>query len=466
MKTKLALLSVLLWGATLYSQANSSWRGDTISFIPYYTTQLMLNDSLMQSLSPEARAIISRPSIVITDEEEADTLPFSYLFVPLVFDLSKLVGLPTQADYERLVPAPSISTTPLPSFTTPILSSGLRRQKYEMDLAREVISHLLLSRSDLVRTTSSMLPTDRISTIIAAEGYNGELALESTIQIDKGSDTLEKQRIERRYWTHLFEGNIHASQNNISDNWHKGGNSSLNLNMRNYLNLSYARDNVKWVNELESKIGFYKTPDDESNQYKISEDMFRIVSNYGLRASTHWYYTVELQLRSQVLRNVKSDGTVVTRPFAPLSVNGGPGMKYELNKRYKNNPFRHLNFSANISPVSASLIYTYSDDIDKGRIGLKPEENHKLRIGSTLRASLNYTYSQTVSWQSRLYFNTSWQHLESEFENTLVLAFTNNFSTRLNLNLRFDDSVIVPEKSFRKLLQYNQLLSFGFTYRL
>jgi len=70
-----------------------------------------------------------------------------------------------------------------------------------------------------------------------------------------------------------------------------------------------------------------------------------------------------------------------------------------------------------------------------------------------------------LTWTSRLFFNTSYQAIEAEWENTLDMALTRYFSTRFNLNLRYDDAVR-PTKAWNRHLQYNELLSFGFNYRL
>ena len=45
------------------------------------------------------------------------------------------------------------------------------------------------------------------------------------------------------------------------------------------------------------------------------------------------------------------------------------------------------------------------------------------------------------------------------------MALTRYFSTRFNLNLRYDDAVR-PYPGWHRYLQYNELLSFGFNYRL
>ena len=89
---------------------------------------------------------------------------------------------------------------------------------------------------------------------------------------------------------------------------------------------------MKWVNELEYRIGLFTNDigTDEKLQLKIGEDIFRAYTNLGVKAFDHWYYTVSAQLRSQALKNTDAEGNVITRPFAPISIDGGLGMKYAL----------------------------------------------------------------------------------------------------------------------------------------
>ena len=58
---------------------------------------------------------------------------------------------------------------------------------------------------------------------------------------------------------------------------------------------------------------------------------------------------------------------------------------------------------------------------------------------------------------------TSYHKVEGELENTLNMALTNAFSTRLFVHLRFDDSVPADPKF--KYLQVTELLSFGLNYK-
>ena len=126
---------------------------------------------------------------------------------------------------------------------------------------------------------------------------------------------------------------------------------------------------------------------------------------------------------------------------------------------------RVFDLSVNVAPLSYTFRATTNKAIDLARQGLSLEKPWYQRIGSTVRANWQWRVNMNLTWSSRLYFNTSYHQVEAEWENTLDMALTRFFSTRFNLNLRFDDAVS-PASGWNKHLQYNELLSFGFSYRL
>ena len=84
-------------------------------------------------------------------------------------------------------------------------------------------------------------------------------------------------------------------------------------------------------------------------------------------------------------------------------------------------------------------------------------------MGSTVTSMLKYDITRYITWDSRFKYFTSYKKIEAEFENTLNMALSNYFSTRLYLNLRFDDSV--PADSKFKHLQVNETISFGLNFK-
>ncbi|MEG1749936.1 MAG: DUF3078 domain-containing protein [Tannerellaceae bacterium] len=274
----------------------------------------------------------------------------------------------------------------------------------------------------------------------------------------------------RKYWQSHFESAIQFSQNYLSPNWHKGGSSNLNLFTKNYLRYDYNRDKVQLTNEMEVKVSFYTAPKDTLHNYKMGDDIFRLHSNFGYKAFNKWFYTFDAEFKTQLFTNYAENTTKkLAALLSPMSVNLGLGMKYELNHIYKQ---RHKNLKLTVNMAPASYTYMYSTDknIDLGRHGFKKIkgtdkfDNQLSQFGSTMRADLLINFNRNVSWQSRVYYFTSYDHVVGEFENTLTLAINRFFSTRIYAHLRYDDGVTKTE-GFDSYFQVNELLSFGFNYK-
>ena len=269
---------------------------------------------------------------------------------------------------------------------------------------------------------------------------------------------------ERRYWKSNFESAIQFSQNHVSANWHKGGSSNLNVFTRNYLRYDYNKDKVQLTNEMELKASFYNAPKDTIHDYKIGDDVFRLHSNLGYKAFNKWFYTFDAEFKTQLFTNYKENSTQqLAALLSPFSVNIGVGMKYELDKAFKDK-HKKLKLTVNMAPASFTYLYSIKDNIDLARHGFRDNKRSLSKFGSTLRTDLNYNISRNVNWQSRFYYFTSYDQVVGEFENTLTLAISRFFSTRIYLHLRFDDGVKKKE-DIDTYFQMNELLSFGFNYK-
>lgn len=277
------------------------------------------------------------------------------------------------------------------------------------------------------------------------------------------------QQISQRYWIPSFESSIQFSQSYVSDNWYKGGSSNLNLYMRTYAAMTYLRGKVKWKNELEDKLSIYdmdKSDKSAGRGFRIADDQIRLRSNFGLKAISGWYYTLDAEARSQLLTTYKGDtNEIQSSPLAPLTLNVGLGMRFDYTNKSKKVYQRKLVLAMNLAPISYTYRSSMRRDIDLARHGLTADKLYYHRIGSTLKASMQWDINMNVSWVSRLYFNTSYSNIEAEWENTLDMKIGRYLSTRINLQLRYDDAAR-PSNKWNKYLQYNELLSFGFSYKL
>ena len=86
------------------------------------------------------------------------------------------------------------------------------------------------------------------------------------------------------------------------------------------------------------------------------------------------------------------------------------------------------------------------------------------QLGTKMETNLTFNFNRNTSWTSRLYYFTNYQRIVGEFENTLNFQINRFFSTRINVQARFDDGV-TKGNNFKNYFQWNELLSFGFNYK-
>ena len=274
---------------------------------------------------------------------------------------------------------------------------------------------------------------------------------------------------DRRYWTSSFESSLRFSQNYVSPNWYKEGTSNLNILTKNLFQYDYARDRIQLKNLLQIDVSVYTASDDTLRNYKFGDNLLRFYSNFGYRAFSRWFYTLDGEFKAPLFTNYKKNTNVPQVAFlSPFIVNMGLGMKYDLDKKFRAR-HRSLKLSVNIAPISYTYMYSLDATVDrsphgfaKTATGLYERTFHK--FGSTIRMDMILKPNRNVTWKSRLYYNTTYQNVLAEFENSLDMAISRFFSTMINVYMRFDDSV-TKTPGYDSYVQTNEVLSFGFSYK-
>jgi len=276
---------------------------------------------------------------------------------------------------------------------------------------------------------------------------------------------VEMATIARKYWIYEGEHSFQFAQNYFSDNWHKGGTSNLNFNSYQVIKANYQKDKIRFNNTLEWRLSLFNAPDDTVRNYRIGNDQIRYYSDFGFDSFVkRWSYSMNMEVKSQLFNNFNSNSVDLRSSFlAPLYVNAGVGLKFDLDKKPKNLRHRSVKWALSLSPVSINYKYVGNDAVDVKRYGIPEDRKSLLDIGSTITSILKYNFNRYVSWDSRFTYFTSYEKVVSEFENSLNMALSNAFSTRVYVNVRFDDGV--PADPDFKYWQVNQTLSFGLNYK-
>ena len=259
------------------------------------------------------------------------------------------------------------------------------------------------------------------------------------------------------FWAFKTNFSLQFTQNYVSDNWYKGGESNYSLLGTLTLQANYNnKKKVKWENKLEMRLGFRNSENDTLHFLKTSEDLFRYTGKLGLQATKRWYYTMQVIATTQFMRGFNSNDTKVYSDFmSPFTINPSIGMDYGvdwLKGRIKG--------SIHLAPLAFNLKYCARDDIVT-RFGIEEGKNTMHDFGSEFTIDVTWKFSNDISWRTRMYGYTSYKRVLFECENTFSFRINRYLSSTLFVYPRFDDSTSREE---RKYWQFNEYISIGFSY--
>lgn len=276
--------------------------------------------------------------------------------------------------------------------------------------------------------------------------------------LDKGSVSESELLVMKpNFWAINGKGDLQFSQNYISDNWYKGGESTKSLFAQMEWQFNYNdKQRVQFENKIEWKLGFITTPSDTVHSYRANNDLFRISSKLGIKAAGNWYYTLSGEFKTQFFSSYATNSNdLISTFFSPAELNFGIGMDY---KYVKNN----CNLSVLVNPLNYTRYSVSSDRVDPTKFNIDAGKKEKNQLGSRLETTLKWKLMQNLLWESRLSYTTDYSGVLSEWENTFTFSFNRYFSTKLFAHGRFDDTVSrEPDESY---FQLQEQLSLGLTY--
>lgn len=260
------------------------------------------------------------------------------------------------------------------------------------------------------------------------------------------------------FWTLTGNGYLQFSQNYISGNWYKGGESTKSLLSGFTFQANYDdRQKIQFENRLEWKLGFITSPSDTVHSYKPNNDLLRFTTKFGYKAFNSWYYTLSAEFKTQLFSNYETNSeTLNSGFFTPAELNVGLGMDYKFIKDGV------CNLSVLINPVNYTLYSIASDKVDPTKFNIKEGHKKESVWGSRIESTWKWQIIPVLIWESRLSYTTNYEKVLAEWENTFTFTVNQYLSTKFFVHGRFDDGVTreVGDSYF----QLQELLSFGLSY--
>lgn len=378
-------------------------------------------------------------------------LPFTYYYSP-VKQISKV-------DWQFEQPQSLSDKYPM----TPRLHDEDLRQADEAEKAvNRTLMAAYLANPELVKNTEEQVMSGKVfSDNIHKEAKAKPSVVKLFDREEIKSVTEDAQVIIRKpnWWSFGGNGSLQFTQNYLSDNWYKGGESanSMLANLTLFANYN-DKEKVQWENLLDAKLGFTSSPSDTCHNYIVTTDQLRLYSKLGVRAAHNWYYTVSTEIKTQFFNSYNKNSEKVIASFlAPVDWTSSIGMDYKLNKK-------NFKLSVFMAPLTHMMRFVGDEEVDETSFGLEKGKSVKHNFGSKVQPTLTWTIIPQIVLDSRLDFQTSYEWVRVEWENTVNFVLNRYLSTKLYVHARFDDSA-KPKNDSDSYFQVNEILSFGINYK-
>lgn len=267
--------------------------------------------------------------------------------------------------------------------------------------------------------------------------------------------------IDRTHWLHVVGGGIQFSQAYVSSNWYQGGNDYLallfNFGWDVQLNTVYHPD---WLlqSSLSYKLGL-NSSNDLYHKYSISEDLFQYNLKAGYKAHRRWYYSANLQFKTQMFNAYVANSDVRSASFlSPGDLTLGLGMTYSYARKPR------IDMTVSLSPLSYNLKTCIDRLIDPEQFNITPGRKTNSEVGSSAEVNVLYNITDNISCKSRLFLFTDYHYGLGDLETTFNFSINRFLSTQLYVHLRYDSSSDVRLSEWRHWM-LKEILSFGLAYQ-
>ncbi|RIJ43132.1 DUF3078 domain-containing protein [Pontibacter oryzae] len=283
---------------------------------------------------------------------------------------------------------------------------------------------------------------------------------------------------EVKHWDFGGIGTINFSQVSLN-NWAAGGQNTVSVLGTANLYSNYNHGNNSWNNSLDLTYGLVKL---EGRRVQKSDDKLELNLKYGHRASKRWFYTSQLNLKTQLTPTYTiTRDTLRSSFFAPAYVLTSLGMDYKPNDK----------LSIFISPFTGKFTIVSDQELaDRGAFGVEaarkdiegniiPGTGQQFRkeFGGYINVRYNNEILKNITLQSKIDLFSNYlrnpENVDLNWENLVNFKVNKTVSASLFVHMIYDDDVniAVDRNDDGKVdgsgprLQLKQTLGIGVSYK-
>ncbi|WP_251619970.1 DUF3078 domain-containing protein [Odoribacter lunatus] len=323
----------------------------------------------------------------------------------------------------------------------------------------------LINRSgDSIGTWIQVLPeTNNVrlyvdDDVYQSHGVDYKKAPEALIKNQPGDDyykinDLHRGELWRRHWSQYAEIEAAIGQGYLS-NWASGGENSLSFltNIRYFIN--YNKNKTSWENLVHYRLGFLRSG---SEDIRKNEDRLELNSKLGQNAFKHWYYTIQLNIVTQLFNSYEypneNERNLVANFMSPGYYTLSIGIDYKPSG----------DFSLYLSPLAGKWTWVRdTNGIDPTRYGVEEGKKSKGDAGAQVKLINKFPLLKIMDVRNELTLFSSYYEPKQSFtaDWKVQIDFKINYFMRASVyaNLIYDEN-------YSDKLQFKETLNLGVNFR-
>lgn len=273
-------------------------------------------------------------------------------------------------------------------------------------------------------------------------------------------------------WRIGGDGNIGFTQTYL-ENWKKGGQSALSLQivLKGHANYSRHDGKVKWENSSEIRNGYIR-PGGEGAELQKNDDKFEVTSRLGVSAFKKWFYSTEFNFDTQLFNGYRYPKSIYPHPISAFLSPARTFFKIGLDYKPNND------FSLLLSPITAKNVFVRDTaKIDQTKFGIDATKKSMWEPGLNTDIKLRKKITPEITYETKykMFINylDPFNNLDINWENLVVMQLTENINMRLLVHMIYDQNVLFPVEDAnglkigeKPLLQLKEFFTIGFAYKI